>query len=86
MNPRLDNTESTKAMNINCEVCGKIFKRRDYKKIHFDTAHSGKRFTCNICNVQITQATNLKLHIEAVHKGIRHHKCDSCSVSFSQAI
>ena len=51
-----------------CEICEKIFTRKDSLHKHLSQVHSGKRYQCNMCPASFAQSYKLKKHSEK-HQG-----------------
>src|SRR5438477_11714115 len=55
-------------ININCTVCQKMFKNKEYLKVHMTNKHDVKRKkTCSICQREFQDNTHLKRHKVLVH-------------------
>ena len=64
-----------------CKVCGKILKHRTISK-HMKNVHQGKKYSCNICDMQYSSSSGLSDHKKSVHEGIVH-KCLEYKSAFS---
>lgn len=59
-----------------CTQCDKRFSTNRYLKLHL-LAHSGERqYACDQCDKKFILECSLKLHKQAIHQGIRPHKCE----------
>ena len=66
-----------------CMDCPAQFKDVQEAKIHFKTAHEGKKlFRCTICEVPFSSLSCMKRHVRIVHEGKRPFKCKVCGKSF----
>ncbi|GFV14993.1 zinc finger protein [Trichonephila clavipes] len=66
-----------------CDICLKVFTRKDNLTIH-KLIHTGlKPFKCDICSKVFSQKSNLKHH-KAVHTELRPFKCDKCKKDFKR--
>ena len=45
--------------------------------------HEGVKYTCDQCDYQATQQSNLTVHIQSKHEGIKY-VCDQCDQQFTQ--
>jgi len=55
-------------ININCTVCQKMFKNKEYLKVHMANKHDVKyKKTCSICQREFQDNTHLKRHKVLVH-------------------
>jgi uncharacterized Zn-finger protein len=48
-----------------CNVCLKIFKRKDNLMVHIKSVHEGRKFSCEICKKSYTRKYVLDKHKEA---------------------
>lgn len=51
-----------------CEICEKIFTRKDSLQKHISQVHSGKRYSCTMCPASFSQNYKLNKHLEK-HQG-----------------
>ena len=73
--------------NVNkCEICEKIFSKKEALKKHLIAFHNQKEtlFNCNICSKSLQTYPILLRHIKTVH-GQKNFKSKSCGKSFSSA-
>ncbi|XP_028904230.1 transcription factor IIIA [Ornithorhynchus anatinus] len=78
-------TELLKHMNeshkeqLECEICGRIFKRKDYLKQH-EKIHQAEREVCRCpregCGRTYTTVFNLQSHILSFHEELRPFLCE----------
>ena len=63
-------TYFTKTTNdqYKCSECSKKYSNRSSFGRHFQEAHLGRKFTCDICGMQSTQKSGLARHKKDVHK------------------
>ena len=47
-----------------CEICEKIFTRKDSLQKHLSQVHSEKRYNCSMCPASFAQSYKLKKHSE----------------------
>ena len=59
-----------------CEICEKIFTRKDSLQKHLSQVHSEKRYNCSMCPASFAQSYKLKKHSEKhqVHPSTSSHK------------
>ncbi|XP_065561478.1 zinc finger protein 664-like isoform X2 [Artemia franciscana] len=70
--------------SFNCEICDKIFFRKQHLKQH-QRVHSGEKpFKCDVCKKRFSEQGNLNRH-QRVHTGEKLFKCDVCDQTFSLA-
>lgn len=50
-----------------CEKCDKHFELKQEYELHMRVVHELQKFTCNICNKDFTNQSNLKIHVNT-HK------------------
>lgn len=50
-----------------CERCDKHFELKQEYELHMRVVHELQKFTCNICNKDFTDQSNLKMHL-TTHK------------------
>ena len=60
--------------DFTCEVCGKVFKRRDNYKRHLNIHQQQHNHICNVCHTSFSRLDALKRHIAS-----RHHQEDPIS-------
>lgn len=50
-----------------CEKCDKHFELKQEYELHMRVVHELQKFTCNVCNKDFTNQSNLKMHMNT-HK------------------
>ncbi|XP_015237172.1 PREDICTED: zinc finger protein 691-like [Cyprinodon variegatus] len=72
----------TKRGSLNCDICGRSFKRRYNMKRHY-TSHTGEKpFLCQTCGKGFSTMGSLEYHIRT-HTGERPFPCQICKKGFS---
>ena len=51
-----------------CELCGKVFKRKDIMKRHMEIHLNERKYQCAICNKAFNTSSQLGTHKNKVHK------------------
>ena len=68
---------------LKCEICEKLFFRRDSLKLHLGR-HAGKKaYECKVCSKRFAGLTEVKNHMK--RHGEKEFKCTLCSKSFFTA-
>ncbi|XP_065062048.1 zinc finger protein 235-like isoform X1 [Rhopilema esculentum] len=68
-----------------CDLCGKVYMRSwSYYSHMREHAAGDKVHSCDVCNKQFQNLSNLKQH-RLTHTGIKPFQCDLCEKSFSNA-
>ena len=76
----LDSIQST---DLECKVCGKVYKAAAKMKRHFRKRHLGKtNYKCDICEKYYTDATSLKTHQSSHDSSKNPHSCRKCTKTF----
>src|SRR5437773_5447076 len=72
-------------ININCTVCQKMFKNKEYLKVHMANKHDVKcKKTCSICQREFQDNTHLKRHKVLVHTPTDgKYQCKVCPQKFA---
>ena len=52
-----------------CHICAKLFRFKDYVKIHIAKEHNGVRYPCQFCGFKFRQAGHLRRHLYNKHDG-----------------
>ena len=65
-----------------CDHCEYKTRRRYELKLHFATAHEGKRFSCSHCDFTAKRRDKINLHIKVAHEGLGK-KCNFCDYKAS---
>lgn len=58
---------STTNSPVQCHICKKISKNKNYLKNHLNRVHFNKDVSCDICTSKFTDKYNLKYHLQKVH-------------------
>ncbi|KAJ9576790.1 hypothetical protein L9F63_006631, partial [Diploptera punctata] len=67
-----------------CEVCRKIFKKKEVLRDH-TRIHSGVRpYVCHVCGKQFRTRGLMKGHISRIHDRNKNFDCDICGRKFSE--
>ena len=67
-----------------CEICDKVFRRKDHYQKH-KAVHEGKKpFQCERCSKRFPTKFKLNLHIASVHEGKKPFRCTECGKNFSR--
>lgn len=66
-----------------CNLCGKVFSRRDNLERHLSNHQGEKLFICNFCGKSFLRKSYLKLH-HRIHSGERPFQCGVCGRSFTR--
>ncbi|KAB0791615.1 hypothetical protein PPYR_03415 [Photinus pyralis] len=74
---------SAEVKRHSCDICGKMFKRREHLYQHMKL-HTGFRpFVCENCNKSFLRKEHLLRHMVA-HSGQKNYTCTICEKSFSR--
>ena len=66
-----------------CNLCGKVFSRRDNLERHLSNHQGEKLFICDFCGKSFLRKSYLKLH-HRIHSGERPFQCGVCGRSFTR--
>ncbi|GAB1604167.1 zinc finger protein 470-like [Argonauta hians] len=66
-----------------CNLCGKVFSRRDNLERHLNNHQGEKLFFCEFCGKSFLRKSYLKLH-HRIHSGERPFQCGVCGRSFTR--
>ena len=76
----LENIQST---DLECRVCGKVYKTAAKMKRHFRKRHIGiTKYQCNQCQKYYTDAGSLKTHMASHDASKNPFSCKKCSKTF----
>ena len=76
----LDSIQST---DLECKVCGKVYKAAAKMKRHFRKRHLGKtNYKCDICEKYYTDAGSLKTHQSSHDSSKNPYSCRKCTKTF----
>lgn len=74
--------ENKKIYNEICTICGKVFLRKSYLKLHMRVKHSDERpYICDVCGSTFKLRSNLMEH-KVTHSTDRPFQCKICFKSF----
>lgn len=76
--PEKDLEKHTKLHKI-CDICGKLYKKRD---IHMAKHIGAKIHKCTQCTTGFSTKCLLRAHIKGVHTTERPYTCDTCGKSY----
>ena len=62
-------------MPFSCTLCGKGYATQSGLN-HHRRLHDGKSYTCPVCDVKMSQKSNVKQHMKNVHNVAQCVKCD----------
>ena len=65
---------------VKCKSCGEVFNSHQNWKIHNDSIHKGKTFSCSECDEVFKQSASLYRH-KRLHTSDSFN-CDGCSKTF----
>jgi KRAB domain-containing zinc finger protein len=67
--------------NHPCEVCGKIYKTKDYLVNHVRAIHEPRRYVCDFpgCDKKFPVSNKLKIH-RKIHTNNRDAVCKTCGM------
>lgn len=66
-----------------CDICGKVFSRRDNMERHKNRHLHREVYPCDLCGRPFSQKSYLKLH-KRIHSGERPFGCNICGHAFSR--
>ena len=73
--------EPKKPQNV-CEICEKVFRRKDYYQKH-KAFHEGKTYACKFCGKTFSSTSKVNVH-EKIHTGEKPYSCVICAKSFRE--
>ena len=68
-----------------CNVCNKIFRRKNQLNFHLKNYHQEgqRKYKCDSCEKTFNESRSLKNHFKKLHEEQNLCKCDSCGKSFT---
>lgn len=64
--------------SFECEICKKVFVRKNNLICHMQTHTKPSAFSCKVCSEKFTQADKLAIHIQKHHEPSRKFLCPYC--------
>lgn len=52
---------------VECDLCGTVFKKREYLQKHMNSKHKNKKPKCQNCGADFSEKTDLNRHMKTVH-------------------
>ncbi|KAM7359606.1 serendipity locus protein delta-like isoform 1-T4 [Cochliomyia hominivorax] len=74
-----------KRQNLECVICGALFKSKFLLQNHMSECHNVKQFTCKICGVTRKDEEYLELHMN-IHEGKTENECRYCPKRFTRPV
>ncbi|XP_014215951.1 zinc finger protein 510 [Copidosoma floridanum] len=68
------------AKDFPCDICGKLFYRKNQMQTHRVIHDKSRRFKCNLCSSYLLSRESLQLHMQRSHQ--KNYACDNCEKSF----
>ncbi|KAK3755398.1 hypothetical protein RRG08_026123 [Elysia crispata] len=78
---RHEQLHSTVADKPKCHICGQIFQRNCYLKVHL--GHHNRPFLCTACGKTFASSQTLKHHSLAYHSAVNPFQCQICHKFYS---
>ncbi|XP_050400209.1 zinc finger protein 37 isoform X2 [Patella vulgata] len=78
-------TIKKKVVLLPCRLCDKVFRAPSSRKYHMETAHSGKKYTCDKCGVQRKSSVTLRNHIR-LHETDCKVECTICGKAYQSML
>ncbi|KAJ6633019.1 Zinc finger protein [Pseudolycoriella hygida] len=69
------------SVGFRCEICKKIFYRKDLYRTHVNRHLQIKPFECELCQKRFAKKYDLLRHLEMQHKNVN---CDDCGETFNR--
>ena len=73
----------SEAGTFHCDLCGSVFKHKDYLQSHQNKVHNSQRefkYSCTICDKHFYEKSKFDSHQEAKHIQSGKFRCSYCSV------
>ena len=75
--------DSIQSSDLECKICGKVYKTAAKMKRHFRKRHLGvTKFQCDTCKKYYTDAGSLKTHKASHDPAKNPHACKKCTKTF----
>ena len=78
---RHEQMHSVVAGKPKCPICGQIFQRNCYLKVHL--GHHNRPFLCTACGKTFSSSQTLKHHSLAYHSAVNPFQCHQCNKFYS---